>query len=215
MPLESIPEAVASVMKQFDENDEDARHTFWDFYVLGGRWAGDKLMARFDKDRLAEFQQWLHDEKITVSSFKSGKDELSPASQIPKVDAKWNEMFPQETFQPCQVFKHSNDQYGHNGSTMLPGDICPLSEVGPAMCQRVIFAGPSLADGTYTGPLMAKYMLCQTEWNGVNIIKTGWDGTIASAVESCLDYYKMYDDSYRETITPHDDWLTVTVDYHD
>ena len=54
-----IDSAIQSVMAQFDENqpddeDHDTRHSFWDFYVIGGRWAGTKLVAQYDQAKLEE-----------------------------------------------------------------------------------------------------------------------------------------------------------------
>ncbi len=221
---DDIPAAVESVMRPFDENlDPDneesyAKHAFWDFYSIGGRYAGRKFMATLDKAKLEEFEQWCQDEEITVSGFQCGKQELSPADQIPKVDAKWNELFPQadHSIMPCPLFRHSNDPYGRDGHGMLTGDVSKLSESQTATCARVIFAGNSYnhETGDYTGPLKAVFMLAQQEWNGVNHMEVKWDGTIQNAFNQWIAQMKGYKDSYRSLVQPNDEWLCVTVDYH-
>lgn len=219
----NIEAAIESVMAQFDENqpdddDHDTRHSFWDFYVIGGRWAGTKLMAKYDQVKISEFKKWMQDEHITVSGFRAGKQTLQPDSQIPKVVAKWNEMFPSEdvAFLPCPMFSHSNDQYGRDGKGMITGDICKLGEAKNISCSRIIFAGNSFARETsdFTGNLEARFMLSEDFWNGVNHVKSKWDGKVKTAVEMCADNLKNAKEEYREKMLPTDDWIMVTVDYH-
>jgi hypothetical protein len=219
-PTTDIEGAIASVMKPFDEQGEDEdgernANAFWDFYVVGGRWAGTKQIARYDEGKLQAFYDWMTAEKVTVSGLTAGKQEISPADQIPKVDAKWNEMFPSSSFAPCPMFKHSNDQYAKRGplSGALPDDVCRLVDVPPGMeIDRVIFAGPSLvkvgAKYEAVGPLEATFMLQGDTWNGVNFVKAAWDGKMPSAVAMLRERMS------AARATPHDDWLSVTVDYH-
>lgn len=220
-PTADIEGAVRSVLAQFDENGDDKegyrRHSFWDFWVIGGRWAGHKLMARYDTEKVDAFMQWCQDERVTVSGLQCGKQELSPNSQIAKVDAKWNEMFPAAIPVPCPIFAHSNNQYGKGLSGTLPNDVCRLSDVPERLtCSRVIFAGPSWESETkeHTGPLEATFMLTDTAWNGCNHMKVDWDGRFASALEKYSESIKHYRDEYAARITPKPDWLVVTVDYH-
>lgn len=220
-PVMNIEEAIASVMKPFneqpDEEDEDARNGFWDFWVIGGRWAGCKLLARYDQAKLDEFYAWLQEEKVTVSGLKCGKQELSPATQIPKVDAKWNEMFPSSEFLPCPLFNHSNNQYGEGLSSTLPGDVQRLSDVPVALeCSRVIFAKPSYDSEKkdHVGPLEAEFMLVDSAWNGCNHMKVDWDGKFHSALQQYRDKLKSYREEFAAKVLPKEDWLVVTVDYH-
>lgn len=205
-----IEAAVSSIMGPFYEGDEDSTNGFWDFYSIGGRWSGAKLMAQYDDAKIDEFRKWCSEEGITVSRVQFGKQELSPASQIPKVDAKWNEMFPPPDGKPipCPIFKHSGER--------LPGDVLPLGDVGNVQCERVIFAGPSWDRDSkaHAGPLEATFMLVRSDWNGVNHMPVAWDGTIESARRAFVDKLRNYKDEYREQITPRDDWLAVTIDYH-
>jgi hypothetical protein len=212
--LDGIEAAVESIMKPFYKGDENSVHSFWDLYVIGGRWAGTKMMAKYDAAKMKAFQQWMQDEKVTVSSLQCGKQDLSPASQISKVDAKWNEMFPHDSGPlPCPLFGHSNDQYGKDGKGTLPDDICTLAEANGVKCSRIIFAGPSY-DGDTNEPLEATFMLTDEAWNGVNYMPVSWDGTLADAQKLFTDRLRNLGDSYREQMTPQGDWLAITVDYH-
>jgi hypothetical protein len=220
-PTINIEAAVAAVMKPFnecsDDDEDDRRHGFWDFWLIGGRWAGHKLLAKYDQEKLDAFHAWLQDEKITVAGVQCGKQSLSPATQIPKVDAKWNEMFPSSEFIPCPLFNHSNDQYGKGLSGTLPADVLRLADVPVGLkCSRVIFAKPSYETESkdWTGPLEAAFMLCDSQWNGCNRMPVNWDGTFASALAKYREDVKGYREEYAARIAPSDDWLVVTVYYH-
>lgn len=217
-PTDDVAGSIDAVMRKFDENGEDEdgdrnAHTFWDFYVIGGRWAGMKAMAKFDKAKLAEFQAWLQAEKVTVSGFTAGKQTLAPDSQRAKVDDKWNEMFPSEKFVPCPMFSHSNDQYAKAGplSGMIDGDVMLLGNLPDSLeCDHIIVAGPD-----YKGEgIEATFMIKDSAWNGVNHVKADWDGTVAGALAKHAEQIKNYKDDYRERVTPSINWLVVTVDYH-
>lgn len=209
-PTEDIDGAVAKVMERFDENCYDDEHhapKFWDWYVCGGRWGGEKMKVALGSERLEAFYAALTEHKVTVSGFKAGKDQLEPESQIPMVDALWHEHFP-ETTGPCPLFKHSERQYG---SDTLPGDVCKFSEVPEGLkCSRIIFAGPSVSDEL----LEPTFMLSEDSWNGVNHQKSDWDCTFAQAVVKFTEKLENYRETYAATIRPQDDWLVVTIDYH-
>lgn len=220
-PTMNIEEAITSILKPFDENgdDEDGykKHAFWDFWSIGGRFAGTKLLAQYDKEKLDAFYQWLRDEHVTVAGLVCGKQEISPASQIPKVDAKWNEMFPSNEFLPCPLFRHSNDQYGKGLSGTLPADVQRLSDVPAALeCDHVIIAKPSYdsTTETFTGPLQAEFMLKEDAWNGCNHMKVDWDGKLHSAVQKFRERAESYTEEFKARALPQPDWLVVTVDYH-
>lgn len=225
-PTNDIEAAIASVLGPFDENgkDEDGDsngYAFWDFYVIGGRFAGSKMIAAYDPGKIEEFNAWLQAEKVTVSGLTAGKQEISPAEQIPKVDGKWNEMFPSGSFVACPLFKHSNDQYARRGSLsgVLPDDVCKLIDVPPSMefC-HVMFAAPSLIEvgSKYepAGPFEATWMAQKSMWNGVNHAKAAWDGKMPSALAMYRESIARRSPEYAAKTSPQDDWLAVTVDYH-
>jgi hypothetical protein len=220
-PVMNVEDAITSILKPYcehgDEEDGYKKHAFWDFWSIGGRWSGNKMLAQYPKAKLDAFYDWLKSEHVTVSGLQCGKQELSPAEQIPKVDAKWNEMFPSNEFRPCPLFRHSNDPYNKTLGGALPGDVQRIADVADELtCSRVIFAAPSYDMETKerTGPLEAVFMLIDTAWNGCNHMKVNWDGKFHSALREYLEYTKSYREDYAAKVRPTHDWLAVTVDYH-
>jgi hypothetical protein len=208
-----------SILAPFQENmgeDEDVewiseRYSFWDFWVIGGRWAGTKETCIYDKDKIDAFYAELEKRNVTVSEVQCGKSELSPASQIPMVDELWCAFFPTETGEivPCPIFAHSNNQY--DSDTCIACDICCLEELPKTLtCSRVIIAGPDF-DGN---KVEAKYMLCDDMWNGVNFVPVTWDGKITTALEMFKEHLSTYAEKYKQKYTPKPDWLCITIDYH-
>lgn len=210
-PTDDISAALDTIMGPFDENNEESAHPFWDFYVIGGRWAGEKDSCRYDPDKLQTFYDRLHEAGVTVSGFQAGKQRLEPESQIPMVDGVWNELFPTETGEiiPCPVFAHSNDQYDSND--LLACDICRVDEIPDnLMAARVIIAVPRFKEEG----VRAEFMICDEEWNGINFMKTVWDGKVKSAITMFEESLARYRGEYAECVRPRPDWICVTVDYH-
>ncbi len=210
--VDNVEEAIAEIMVPFDENvDEPEERTgqeFWDFYVIGGRWAGHKLTAALDQDKLTEFYEALTEKKVTVSGITCGKEEIKPTSQIPMVDKLWSEFFPEYNGRACPLFNHANNQYVND---CLYGDVMRLKDVTPDLkCTRFI-----VANYDYQGEkLEAKGMLSTSVWNGVNFEDTAWDGTLGKAIELYNEKMKNYNEEYRANNTPDGDWILVTVDCH-
>lgn len=214
-PTNNIDKALESILSQFDENynseDGATGNEFWDFFVVGGRWAGAKETCRYDAGKMEAFYKEMNEKKVTVSGLQCGKQKLDPANQIPMVDDLWCKYFPTENGEitPCPLFSHSNNQYDSND--LLSCDICKVDEIPSQLkVERVIIAGPDYDDEK----LEAKFMLCGDQWNGVNHMPIDWDGMVLSAIEKYKDKIKSYKDEYRNKQTPKPDWICVTVDYH-
>lgn len=217
-PTTDVDAAVAGIMAPFDENGKDEeghenRHAFWDWYVIGGRYSGAKGEATYGKDRIDAFYAWCKDAKVTVSGVQMGKQTLQPASQIPMVDAKWNEMFPEHGGGACPLFDHAPARTSR--------DICRLAEMPEGLtAYHVIIAAPSYVandvdkDDVWTGPPRAVEMVAQSMWNGVSHVDAKWDGNVAAFVERFKERMQDYREKYRAASTPTADWLVVTVDYH-
>lgn len=218
---EDIEKAVENIMSPFyeggkDEDGEPNRHPFWDFYRIGGRYAGVKFEASLDPLVLESFRTWLEQEKITVSGFQAGKQEISPADQIPKVDAKWNELFPNSPLKKCPLFAHANDN-----RAKLFGDIMRLGDMPEKVAAaHVIIACPSFVyddkteTGTFTGELEASSMVSDSLWNGVSHVDSKWDGLVLTAVNEHKQKKSNARADVKHLLTPNDEWLVVTVDYH-
>ena len=209
--VENIEESVAQIMAPFSdhlEDDEYCGHSFWDFYIIGGRWAGHKLTAGLDKDKLDSFYADLKDKEVTVSGLQCGKQEIAPASQIPMVDKIWSSCFPEYTGRACPLFNHANNQYEND---CLYGDVLRIKDVPDGVsCSRFIVANYDYKDEK----LEAKTMLSTDIWNGVNHEKTDWNGMLRTALDKHISGLRHYKQEYKDKNTPTDDWIVVTVDYH-
>ncbi len=211
-PGTDVEAGVRAAMAPFDENERDSEcargSPFWDWYVIGGRMAGSKLLAKFDSTKIDAFYEWCKEEKITVSGFICGKQELKPESQIPKVDAKWNEMFG--TTGSCPLFNHFNKQYGKGLDGADDGDVCRLGDLPKALkACRVIIVTPQ-----YNGKLGPEFMLSSDHWNGCNHMPVKWDGTISDALAQYSEKIGFRTEEAKKKLIVNDDWLVVTVDYH-
>lgn len=60
-----------------DEEDEDESHRyrygFYDWYVIGGRYSGEKIIQALDQDKLKLFYEELSQKNFTVSGVVAGK----------------------------------------------------------------------------------------------------------------------------------------------
>jgi len=205
-PVADVEAAVEQIMKPFSENEEEAYHAFWDWYVIGGRFSGAKL--NYDKTKLDSFYAWLKEEGVTVSGVQCGKQELSPKSQTAKVDAKWAEIFPESGLAVCPLFSHYQDQYKNN---LNAPDVERLGCVPKDLSAfAVIVAGKDWKGEGFE----AKFMIHESSWNGVTHIDYQWDGLVDSAIKMYTDKMRHYNEEYKAAATPTDDWLCVTVDYH-
>ncbi len=196
--IEKVHEHVTQVMAPFDENLEDNQHSFWDWWVIGGRWSGEHQTSQYSKERLSDFYAELKKMGTTVSGLKFGKDELQPTSQTAAVDELWRKFFPEYEGEHCPLFKHAGDS--------LSGDVCRLGDVSDKLtAARVII---SAVDGT------ANYMVSADIWNGVIFQDTTWDGNVWRAVEDFRKHSKRYRREWLDRNLPKENWLAVTVDYH-
>lgn len=224
-PTSDIKAAISQVMRPFDESlaedddDYSPSNSFWDWYVIGGRWAGDKLTAGLDEETLEAFYEELQQRKVTVSGIQAGKQTLQPESQIAEVDALWNERFPEWGGKPCPLFSHYHNQYADDLGS--PGDVLPYKDVRDSVSMsRIIFA--YLEDFSYQKEaersppkFQASYMLSREFWNGVNWQDSSWDGKFGTAKAMFQKHADLrYKEERKSVFVPADDWLVVTVDYH-
>jgi hypothetical protein len=206
-PTEDVKAAVTQILAPFcehlDRDEEGANgHPFFDYWVIGGRWSGEKMVAMFSKERTEAFHAAMRDAKVTVSSFRCGKEELKPADQIEKVDAMWREHFPESPLAVCPLF----DNYKGD-----MGDVMNLEQVPDRLtAARVIVAAPGY-DGV---SLEAAYMVEAEFWNGVCHNRTAWSGKFHDALAMQQEHHKNSHPDYLAKTTPKPDWLVVTIDYH-
>jgi len=199
-PTDDIEKAVEQILHKFDQNlsgEEDGGYPkFWDYWLIGGRWGGNKLLASLDDEKIKEFMELLTKEGITVSS-------VSPASQADRVNELWNQAFPNSPVKECPLF----DNYaGDFGDVMKWADL-PVD----FKCGTVIIAEHHWDDETR---LDAGYMLMDQIWNGVTHQKTAWDGSVHTAMKQYLERLDHMSEEHKAKNKPTPDWVCVTVDYH-
>lgn len=206
-PTDDIASAVEQILAPWNENlpldDEDnyrAKFAFFDWYQIGGRYSGKKLIDAIPEEQMKRFYDELNRMKITVSCVTAGKQTLQPESQVELVNATWRSMFPDHPIQECPLF----DNYvGADGDVMKLADL-PAG----AKARRVIIARKT-DDG-----LEASLMVSGDFWNGVTWLDTAWDITIRSALEMNAKMIENFRPEIAAKRTPGPDWLVVTVDCH-
>jgi hypothetical protein len=204
-PTDDVEASVSQIMAPFGEEakgEEASSQKFCDYWEIGGRWSGNKILSTFSPDQIGTFYQRLKDAKITVSSLQFGKQTLQPASQAETVNRLWRETFPDAVIKECPLF----DNY--QGAD---GDIMPLRDIPPELkCTHVIIAGPRYDGNGFE----AAYMVRDSLWNGVTHQKTTWSGTVAGALAEWKERLTDYRPEWAAEHTPKEDWIVVTVDYH-
>jgi len=205
-PAYNIEAAVSNIMAPFDENGEgknySRKYAFWDFWNIGGRYSGTKMMQIIGNERIQQFRELLNERHITVNKLKFGKPTLNPPDQTDMVNALWSDTFPNSSVKTCPLFDNYTD---------ISMDIMTLKDVPRYLtCERVIVAGPDYNEKH----VVATTMISEDTYNGVSWQRTTWDRTIGSAIEMAENDLKYAKKEYAEKRIPADDWLVVTVDYH-
>lgn len=206
-PTKNVEEKVKEIMEPFYEGEEENTEPFYDFYVIGGRYSGEKLTQTLDKKKVDKFFKELKKQKITVSGFQAGKQEISPAEQIPLVDKIWDDLFP-EIGGACPFFKHYNNQYQNKVS--YP-DIMKVKDIPEKLkCNKVIVATLNYDETKFK----ANTMIDDSCWNGVSWNDTKWDKEVKSVIKKHNDSFKNANKDYAKKRIVKDNWIAVTVDYH-
>lgn len=129
----------------------------------------------------------------------AGKLDLWPESQIEMVDALWREYFPGKGA-VCPFFDHFKPVDAR------AIDICKVSDVPEQLtCERLIVAGKNF---DVDGLLCPVRMQAVEEWNQVEYQKTAFDGKVKAALTEWRNA------TGHRQIKITDDWLVVTIDYH-
>lgn len=204
---ENLEAEISRILAPFDEGSEESRNAFWDWYQIGGRWTGTK--DGFDP--ASDENNVERCEICQGTGFRA--DEVGKRAREAEATytcngcGKWNE-----------GGKWTHSEFGAGKRLKWPtawaqykGDIMPLRDVKKDQkAFRVIIAGMNHAG---TG-MEAVFMACRENWNGVSFDESSWDGTIESALEKHRDRAKNYRAEYAERITPTDEWIAVSIDYH-
>lgn len=216
-PVVGVEVAVEMVMEPFNENiegeEDHGEPKWWDFYIIGGRWHGNKLRHSLGEDKIEAFYKELQEEKITFSSLYAGRDKVMPESQEGRVDEIWRKHFPGTT-ETCFLMEHGNDKYANT----LDLNVCKLGDLPEDYsAARVLIGGQHMSDiekGEGLLHLHCTYMVSQGVWNGVTHQDTSWKGSVTRAAKDWNAQLENYNPEFAKPNTTTDDWLSVTVDYH-
>ena len=200
-----LQERVSQVMARFRESDgeeeDNGYPSFHDYYLIGGRWSGDKLEDRAPEGAVDAFYERLKSEGVTVSGLRFGKQTIMPESQIHIVDRLWREMVP-GCGDVCPIFDH------YKGDLL---DVCKVSDIS----ETLKCATFGVAQAIYTEGYEMVTLQHSSIWNGVDHQDTAFDGFVKKAIEDHNS--RLIDRASKERaecLTVTDDWLCVTIDYH-
>lgn len=92
--VEWAVDLVGRLMELYSENNEDSRHSFWDWYVIGGRWSGEHtqwvLKKRYPEQYEKFWKEFEKNELGWVSKTKSEASQKARAVELfKKTFPKW------------------------------------------------------------------------------------------------------------------------------
>lgn len=112
-PTKYVPDAVNALMRHAMAR----RHSWCDFYLIGGAWNGLKTTLDLD---LEPFKRRLDEMKVTVSRVKwsASRPILKPESQREAIDAEWCKLYPGRGYS-CPLFSPYNGPVDINWCRVL------------------------------------------------------------------------------------------------
>ena len=193
---ERIEEILRPFCSRSDEEIEGrSSFTFWDWWRIGGRFSQQKRLARIPQYKMDAFYKELEKHGITCSGVVCGKPEISPPEQIPFVNELWKKFCP-EGGDICPLFKHSGEGVSNE-------DICQVKDLPRELeAYAVIIASYNHNNNSFgVLDMIHSYM-----WNGVSFVKTYWDTKVFTFITWTAKEYSR--------LLIQDDWLAITIDYH-
>ena len=193
---EMIEEILRPFCSRSDEEIEGrSSFTFWDWWRIGGRFSQQKRLARIPQYKMDAFYKELEKHGITCSGVVCGKPEISPPEQIPFVNELWKKFCP-EGGDICPLFKHSGEGVSNE-------DICQVKDLPRELeAYAVIIASYNHNNNSFgVLDMIHSYM-----WNGVSFVKTYWDTKVFTFITWTAKEYSR--------LLIQDDWLAITIDYH-
>ena len=190
-PRFEIRERVLEILLPLRKGDDEATwpaDPLFDWYKIGGRFAGTKHGLRCDPERRRKFYEELYSDEFTSD------DDLSKLGfwgddQLPAVNALWRKWFPEDEVGICPFIGPypTRDQ-----------DICRVDRISDEL----------KADTVVVGNEANQVVLrLKTEiWDSIKrkFIDTGFDGSVLDALRRCR----------AAGVEPAGDWLAVTLDCH-
>lgn len=217
-PTDNPVDDVETLLKPFDESAEDeegySRYTFWDWWVIGGRWSCSHLLADIGKGRMDKFVEEMPKYKVSGVQTAGGLYEVpvEPDGVRDELLELWKVHFP-EYAEQCP-FWGLTDQYDRGGR---PNDIVPAGSISKSLTCSQLLIGWRPKETIR--PLL---MLQDDFYNGVSWQDSAWDGKVLASIEAHNEKTRARKDGAREGWWEEygsrqvvgEDWLAVTVDYH-
>lgn len=150
--------------------------TGWDWFVVGGCWSGEKLMAKLDPNKVKAFSAEFEKRGYGWTSMEHPEEERRRDTH--KLFMKYFPNFKGE----IPVYR---DQYKEGGGE---GDICKVSELPEKFsCHTLIIPGKRSAE-----------VLMTQEWDGKDFVKTSFDGDAVAELKK-----RGLTDGYLVTVDYH------------
>ncbi len=206
-PTDKIEEEISHILAPFDEGNEESRNAFWDWYQIGGRWTGTK--DGFDP--ASDENNVERCELCNGTGFRTDNVGETARAAEPTYTCnscgKWQEggTWTHSEFGAGKHLKWPTQWAQYKGDIMLLRDVKPDQKAF-----RVIIAGQNHAG---TG-MEAVFMAAKDNWNGVSFDESKWDGSLADAIAKHKARAAHYTPAYAEKVTPTDEWIAVSIDYH-
>ena len=203
-----------------DDDDKQNFHGFYDYYVVGGRWSGDHLRTRMEQDhgeRWSAFINEMENSDIMVSGVIAGKP--TPVGDgVNRVQDVWQRHFPEFADIHNPLFNIP----GVFPQKQIAGDVCTFHAIPiSTTCSHFAVATPerkfSAERQEFIGDVQTyklTFQLVTSLYNGSTWQNTSFDGTLQSALDHYNKILQRYRAAFRDLYTPKEDWLCVTIDYH-
>ena len=208
-PVDNVEEFINEMLEPWNEkykymetatSDKQNPYAFFDYFVVGGRYNGDKVLDSLPENGRERFYKRLNAEHVTVSGIQFGKQTLQPTSQKSLVDSIWCEMFPDNILKECPLF----DNYKGN-----MWDIMPLANI-PQQTEAYYVI---IAKADVSKPNVS-HIFQKEVWNGKDWLECKFDGCVTTALEMVNKKLDHLDETARAAFLPNEKWLCVTVDFH-
>ncbi len=192
-PVVEIQERVRELLYPLSQSAAEMAGTtgrLYDWYQIGGRFAGTKMSLRLDPERLHKFRQELYGEAFTNDTrpVLLGQQRFWGTPDLPTVDALWRKWFPEEEAGACPLFDHypTGDQ-----------DICRVDRIPDNLTAHAVVVG---------NEDKVVFQLHTEIWDSTRseFQDTDFDGSVLNALRQ----------GRACGVEPSKNWLAVTLDCH-
>ena len=191
-PWFAIEDRVLDILLPLRKGDDEETwpaDPLYDWYKIGGRFAGTKYGLGCDPKRLRKFYEELYSEAFATDVTVIGGARFWSDSDLPKVNALWRKWFPEDEVGTCPFIGPypTGEQ-----------DICRVDRIPDELAADAVVVGNE-AD-------QVVFRLAIEIWDSARqeFQRTGFDGSVPDALRRCR----------AQGIEPAGDWLAVTLDCH-